>query len=74
MLDAVWALYARHVVSMNALPASFWAALLIVAQFIMYTEDHWLLIPAASGALVGTFVVTYAPTSRLGRVIFSRLG
>lgn len=60
--DVVWALYIQHVSALNAFAASFWASILIVLSgfsIILYTENHWLLIPAASGAFFGTYVVAH---------------
>lgn len=60
-LDVAWAIYTRHVVAHRAVLASFWTAVVISLSgfnVIIYTEDHWLLIPAAAGASIGTYLVT----------------
>lgn len=61
MLDFVWAIYTRHIVARNAGLAAFWAmivAALIGVNTISYTENNWLLVPAAAGAFVGTYLAT----------------
>jgi hypothetical protein len=60
-LDYVWSFYTRALVSKHALSGSLWAAVLAVLigfNTIGYTENHWLLIPAASGSFVGTYLAT----------------
>lgn len=59
MLDFVWAEYTRAITASAALRASWWAMAIIVlggAGQIGYTNNPWLLLPAAAGAFGGTFV------------------
>ena len=58
-LDFVWAKYTRYLADGVAFKASVWAAGTIVlggVNQIGYTSNHWLLIPAALGCFVGTYV------------------
>lgn len=71
-LDFVWARYIASIGSTQAKTAALWAAVLIIvngAGVIAYTEDHWLLIPAAFGASLGTFLATSPSLQRLGRAV-----
>jgi hypothetical protein len=57
-LDALWALYIRRSSQGKALAAASCAALLLglgAFNAISYLENHWLLVPAMSGAFVGTY-------------------
>ena len=56
-LDFVWAKYTLACAKRQALSAGFFAALtLALGAFVVltYTDDHWMIIPAAFGAFVGT--------------------
>lgn len=59
LLDFVWARYTLAITDKRAVPAGIYAVgILALGGFsvISYTTDHWLLIPACSGAFVGTFL------------------
>lgn len=59
LLDFVWARYTLAITDKRAVPAGIYAVgILALGGFsvISYTTDHWLLIPACSGAFVGTFM------------------
>jgi hypothetical protein len=61
VLDLAWSIYTRHLVARRAGPAAFWSAIIILnvgLNTIAYTENHWLLLPSASGAFVGTYIST----------------
>lgn len=56
--DACWAIYISSVASQKTVHASCWAVLLFLSgavAVISYTTNHWLLLPAAAGAFVGTW-------------------
>jgi hypothetical protein len=60
-LDFAWAVYTRHLVARNPGMASFWSAVIVIligVNTISYTADPWLLLPAASGAYIGTYFAT----------------
>jgi hypothetical protein len=57
-LDFVWAFYMKAVQRSAAFSAASWAIAITVfngAVQIGYIADHWLLVPAAAGAFIGTF-------------------
>jgi hypothetical protein len=57
-LDVVWARYTLVVINNAAVKASFYATGIMILNgltTIGYTSDPWLLIPAATGAWLGTF-------------------
>ena len=57
-LDALWALYIRRSSQGKALAAASCAAVLLglgAFNAISYLENHWMLVPAMSGAFVGTY-------------------
>jgi nitrate/nitrite transporter NarK len=57
-LDFVWARYNIACAQKRAVSASSWAALIAaLGAFVVltYTEDHWMILPAALGGFVGTF-------------------
>jgi hypothetical protein len=57
-LDALWALYIRRSSQGKALAAASCAAVLLglgAFNAISYLEDHWMLLPAMSGAFIGTY-------------------
>ena len=59
LLDVVYTYNLRCVAGDNVLGASFWSVgcyLLASVAVINYTNNHWLLVPAAFGAFFGTFV------------------
>lgn len=59
MLDFVWAVYTRAVAEKRPSLASTCASAIIVLSgtaAIGYVNDPWMLIPAAAGAFVGTFL------------------
>jgi uncharacterized membrane protein YfcA len=58
-LDIVYTYYLKHVEKNNALGASFWSVACYIlgsVAVINYTADHWLLVPALTGAFFGTYV------------------
>ena len=58
VLDLVYTHYLKHVANNHALGASFWSVgcyLLASVAVINYTNNHWLLLPAAVGAFCGTY-------------------
>jgi hypothetical protein len=58
-LDALWALYIRRSSQGKALAAASCAAILLglgAFNAISYLENHWMLVPAMSGAFLGTYV------------------
>ena len=58
-MDFICAKYIAHTSKNNAIKASCYAALLTVIGgmvTIAYVEDHRMMIPAALGALVGTYI------------------
>lgn len=57
--DICWALYVRRVKDGNAIMSSLWAVVLFLSgavAVISYTTNPLLLIPAACGACLGTYV------------------
>jgi hypothetical protein len=57
-LDALWALYIRRSSQGKALAAASCAAVLLglgAFNAISYLDNHWMLVPAMSGAFVGTY-------------------
>ena len=59
VLDVLWAWYIRHTASNNAWRASLAAVGLTVCGAFLtleYVQNRWMLIPAALGAFVGTFI------------------
>jgi hypothetical protein len=57
LTDYFWALYVGAVQTRRPVVAGMWAVALFVMgglAVIGYTSDHWLLVPAALGAFVGT--------------------
>lgn len=58
-LDVAWARYTASVALQKRTEASFMASFIILLTgtvTISYTTDMWMLIPAALGAFVGTYV------------------
>jgi hypothetical protein len=61
LLDFVYARYTIAAAERKALKASLWAAVIpVLGGFvaIQYVDNHWLLIPTAVGAFVGTYIAT----------------
>lgn len=59
LLDIVWARYTRALTDMRRLEASAWSFMIIIGggvQVVNYVHNRWLLIPAALGAAVGTYI------------------
>lgn len=59
LLDYGWAKYISGVSNKKAVPASLWsvAIYLIGASLtLLIVEDRWIMVPAALGTLVGTFI------------------
>lgn len=56
--DVIWAKYILHVSGKSRGPATLYAAgIILVGGFstIEFTTNHWMLVPAALGAAVGTW-------------------
>jgi hypothetical protein len=61
-LDFVWARYTLAITDKRASAASIYAAVILALgafSVISYTTDHWLLIPACTGAFVGTYLAVW---------------
>jgi uncharacterized membrane protein YfcA len=59
VLDFVWARYTAHVGAARAIAASLYASFIFSVGGLVtvaYTVNHWLLVPAALGAFLGTYV------------------
>ena len=57
--DYFWARYTAHVSDKNRVRSAWYSFLIILCSgftVVEYTQDHWLLVPAALGAAVGTFI------------------
>jgi hypothetical protein len=62
VLDFVWARYTMAITDKRALAAGGYAIVILALggfSVISYTTDHWLLIPACSGAFVGTYFAVW---------------
>lgn len=58
-MDFVWALYNRATIAGQALWASSLSSAIILlssVSIIEYTQDKTMILPAAAGAFVGTFL------------------
>ena len=58
-VDFAWARYTVYVAEKRVHPAAFWSAIIILASalsVLAYTENRWMVLPAAVGAYVGTFI------------------
>lgn len=63
-VDFCWAKYTKHIADSKAMPAAFWSmAIMLLGAFaiISYMSNPILLIPAALGAWVGTYIAV-SPT------------
>jgi general stress protein CsbA len=59
ILDFVWARYTFAMTARRSFGAALYASVLILlsgSAAVGYTQNHWLLIPAAAGAFIGTLV------------------
>jgi hypothetical protein len=59
VLDFVWARYNIATTTKQAWRAGSYSVLIILLgafSVISYTEDHWMLLPAAVGAFCGTWL------------------
>jgi hypothetical protein len=57
-LDYVWAYYQRAVTQKAPVRAAQLSAMLIVLNagvVLSYADDHWMILPAAAGAFIGTY-------------------
>lgn len=71
-IDFVWALYTKHITANNGTTAGLLSAAVILLNglgTISFTEDHWMLIPAAIGAFVGTWIVSCDWLRKLGQAV-----
>jgi len=61
-LDFIGAWYTRAVATRHAVPAGLCAAVLVgvgALVTVAYVDNHWLALPAALGAFVGTCAGTW---------------
>lgn len=68
--DFVWARYITAIAEARKLHASAWAVALLVLSgvaTIAYVNNHWMLIPAAAGAFVGTWFSIRKSAPHVGR-------
>lgn len=68
LMDFVWARYIHHCAKGNALRAALWSVAVIILSglsIIAYTENPWLLMPAAAGCFVGTYIATSRPLAKI---------
>lgn len=59
MADYFWARWSFYVAAKNACAAAGFSMLIVGASgfcVVEYTANHWLIIPAAIGAALGTFI------------------
>ena len=59
LVDIVWVYYIKHITNNNPHSAAFFAFLIYFiggASIISYTSNTWLLIPAALGSYLGTYL------------------
>ena len=59
IVDFIWARYIAHTAKNNAIKASCYAAILTLMGSVVtiaYVDNHYMIIPAALGALVGTYL------------------
>jgi len=57
--DYAWARYTAGIAGRDARRASLWSAVIILLSactVVAYTTNRWMVVPAALGAYVGTFV------------------
>ena len=62
--DYFWAKWTAACTANLALDAAIYSALIVGCggfTIVEYTSDHWLLIPAAAGAAVGTYYAVVKP-------------
>jgi hypothetical protein len=58
-VDFIWAKYIAHIAKSHAIKASLYSGLLTLISSLVtiaYVGDHRMIIPAALGALVGTYL------------------
>lgn len=59
VVDWIWSMYIKTTAHGQTLASSIYASLVVLAGAaitIFYVSDHWLVVPAAAGAFVGTWV------------------
>ena len=62
VVDAVWAKYIAAASAHKALAAAAWSAgIIFCGSFVTveYVTNHWLALPAALGAFVGTYLTIW---------------
>ena len=67
VVDFIWGQYIARITRKEAIPASFLAFWLVLTNALVvvgYTENHWLIIPTALGAVAGTYLSVYLDRSR----------
>jgi len=76
VLDALWALYIRRSAQGQALQASTYATVLLglgAFNTLSFLDNRWMLIPAAAGAFLGTYVTVVWERSRKDASAVERL-
>jgi len=66
--DMFWTFYIRRTGEGKALQASLFSAIIMITGgivIITYVENKWYLVPAALGALAGTYFTVKRDSSRL---------
>lgn len=59
VIDFLWSIYIKTVADHKMFKASVYSALIMLCggfSVIEYVNNHWLLIPAAIGCFVGTYI------------------
>ena len=59
VVDALWTRYIQHTAERRAGQAASYSALLVLCgafSTVAIVDQHWLAIPAAAGAFVGTYL------------------
>ena len=59
LTDYCWGVYIKALSESKILKASIYSAFIVVAgsvTAINYVDNHWMIIPAALGAFVGTYL------------------
>lgn len=67
LTDMVWAVYIRRSAQGKAFSSALAAMVLLLSGgyvVVSYTADHWMLIPAALGSFVGTYITVRFDTRK----------
>mgnify|MGYP000163770138 CR=1 FL=1 len=65
LADVAWTRYNMAVTRGAPLPAATWSVVILLLgaiSFFGYVEDRWMVVPAALGAFVGTYVAMKVKT------------